>query len=100
MKRRVFFDTDPAYNCTRVECPNALGTFSVLPITATDVWEVDEAVIPVDRTFRNAWKTDLSVDMAKARIIWTTRLQRQGMFNTAKANAIAAAMTTDALKAV
>ena len=100
MKRRIFFDTDPAYNCTRIECPNALGELSVLPITATDVREVDEAVIPVDRTFRNAWKANLSVDMAKAREIWTTRLQRQGRLNDAKAAAIATAMTTDALKLI
>jgi 5-formyltetrahydrofolate cyclo-ligase len=66
MKKRVFFDTDPSYNCTRIESP-ANGEFHTLPPTAIDVRIVDESEIPTDRTFRNAWKADLSVDMPKAR---------------------------------
>lgn len=31
--------------------------------------------IPADRTFRNAWKPDLSTDMVKARDIWRNRMR-------------------------
>lgn len=67
--RRVFFDADPAYNCTRIEFPGASNEFSNLPETAQDVRLVEDSEIPTDRTFRNAWKPDLSVDIPKAKII-------------------------------
>ena len=31
--------------------------------------------IPADRTFRNAWKPDLTTDMARARGIWRDRIR-------------------------
>lgn len=55
MKRRVFFDSHPNYNCLRVETPSTGNAFPALPPTATDVTIVDESEIPADRTFRNAW---------------------------------------------
>ena len=67
--RRVFFDTDPVYNCTRIEFPSANNEFSNLPETAQDVRLVEDSEIPTDRTFRNAWKPDLTVDFQKAKVI-------------------------------
>jgi len=32
-------------------------------------------VVPTDRTFRNAWQHDLTVDMPKARVIWEDKLR-------------------------
>lgn len=55
MKRRVFFDSHPNYNCLRVETPSTDNAFPALPPTATAVRIVDESEIPTDRTFRNAW---------------------------------------------
>ena len=43
--------------------------WSKLPSGARNPRFVDASEIPTDRTFRNAWKADLSVDMAKAREI-------------------------------
>lgn len=53
-----------------------------VPQDATDIRIVDASVIPTDRTFRNAWKPDLSVDMTKAREIRRDqlRLQRKKLF--------------------
>jgi hypothetical protein len=38
---------------------------------------VDAATIPTDRTFRNAWKEDLTVDMPKAVNITKDRLRQE-----------------------
>ena len=76
MKARVFFDTNPAHNCVRVEIPVAEGVFAELPATAADVRFVDFSLLPSDRTFRNAWKSDLTVDMPKARNIQRDTLRR------------------------
>ena len=38
--------------------------------------EIDPKDLPQDRTFRNAWKPDLTVDMAKARDIWRDKMRR------------------------
>lgn len=74
--RRVFFDVDPAYNCTRIEMlPPGVDEWPPLPSTAIDVRIVPAEEIPQDRTFRNAWKADLSVDMLKAREIHKTKLR-------------------------
>ena len=106
MKRRIFFDTDPAYNCTRIETPfldkDGQPTFAALPPTAVDVRLVEDTEIPADRTFRNAWNADLSVDMLKARAIARNILRAereprfkvldgQWMRETAKGNAVEAA---------
>jgi hypothetical protein len=37
--------------------------------------EAKESDVPSDRTFRNAWKGDLSVDMGKARDIWKDKMR-------------------------
>lgn len=37
--------------------------------------EIDEEQVPQDRYFRNAWKTDLKVDMTKARDIHRDKLR-------------------------
>jgi hypothetical protein len=37
--------------------------------------EIDRAAIPLDRTFRGAWRPDLTVDMAKAREIYRNKLR-------------------------
>jgi hypothetical protein len=46
-----------------------------LPKDAISPRFVDSSVIPTDRTFRNAWKADLSVDMEKAKEIHRQRLR-------------------------
>lgn len=37
--------------------------------------EISASDIPPDRTFRNAWKPDLSHDMARARDIWRNKMR-------------------------
>lgn len=44
-----------------------------VPATASDIRIHED--IPNDRTFRNAWRTDLTVDMEKARDIWRDRIR-------------------------
>lgn len=46
-----------------------------IPVGATDVKLMDDAAIPKDRTFRDAWKPDLTVDMGKARDLWRNRMR-------------------------
>jgi hypothetical protein len=46
-----------------------------LPEDAIAPRVVDANEIPADRTFRNAWKADLTVDMAKARAIHRNKLR-------------------------
>lgn len=46
-----------------------------LPADAIEPRFVDEAEVPVDRTFRDAWKPDLTVDMDKARAIHKDRMR-------------------------
>lgn len=38
---------------------------------------VDDSAIPADRTFRNAWKHDLTVDITKAQEITKERLRKE-----------------------
>ena len=97
-----------------------------LPAGATDVVQVDEADIPTDRTFRNAWKHSggvFSVDMSSARDIQATRVEiakrekardlierdmmgeditadKAALQGISVASQIAAAKTPNALKAV
>lgn len=49
--------------------------FSKLPYAAISPRFINADQIPTDRTFRNAWKADLSVDMGKARDIYRDRLR-------------------------
>jgi hypothetical protein len=53
--------------------------------------EITEAEIPADRTFRDAWKPDLSVDLPKARVI-AKRISNDPRIDSAK--------SVDELKAV
>lgn len=46
-----------------------------LPADAIDPHYVDQGEIPTDRTFRAAWKADLTVDMDKARAIQKQRMR-------------------------
>lgn len=46
-----------------------------LPLDAIGPRFVDELAIPTDRTFRNAWKADLTVDMLKAQDIHRNKLR-------------------------
>ena len=61
----------------------ALATMTLAQIAAKDVPAgvpfqiVDAATIPTDRTFRNAWKDDLTVDMPKAVEITKDRLRAE-----------------------
>lgn len=38
--------------------------------------EINESDVPLDRTYRDAWKADLTVDMRKARSIHMARIRR------------------------
>lgn len=73
--KRVFYDSDPIYNCTRIETSLLDGTFPELPKTASDVRIVEDADIPTDRTFRNAWRPDFTIDMQKAREVVRSRIR-------------------------
>ncbi len=61
----------------------ALATMTIAQIAAKDVPAgvpfqiVDASTIPSDRTFRNAWKGDLTVDMPKAVEITKDRLRAE-----------------------
>ena len=61
----------------------ALATMTLAQIAGKDVPTgktftiVDAATIPSDRTFRNAWKEDLTVDMPKAVNITKDRLRAE-----------------------
>jgi hypothetical protein len=61
----------------------ALTTMTIAQIAAKDVAAgvsfqiVDAATIPTDRTFRNAWIEDLTVDMPKAVNITKDRLRQE-----------------------
>jgi hypothetical protein len=47
-----------------------------VPKDATDVRIIDKSEVPTDRTFRNAWRGDLTVDMPKAREIHRDHLRQ------------------------
>lgn len=47
-----------------------------LPVDAINPHFVQPDAIPADRTFRNAWKPDLTVDLDKAREIHKDKLRR------------------------
>ena len=68
--------------------------------SATTYKIVDETAIPVDRTFRMAWKFDLSVDMAKAREIWRDKMRtvRKVKFAILDAQAAKASDENDAVE--
>jgi hypothetical protein len=56
---------------------------------------IDPATLPQDRTFRDAWKPDLTVDMEKARDLWA---EKQGI--EAPTAEMQAARTPEELMAV
>lgn len=86
----IFFDTEPSYNCTRIQSNE---DWSTIPPTATDAREVTRAEIPADRTFRNALKPDLSYDLDKAREITKARLRVERA-------PLLAALDTDFMRAI
>ena len=47
-----------------------------IPKDAVSVRDIEDDEIPQDRSFRNAWKLDLSVDMDKAREIHMARIRK------------------------
>lgn len=47
-----------------------------IPAEATNVRVIEHTEIPTDRSFRNAWKHDFSVDMPKARDIWRNKIRQ------------------------
>ena len=61
----------------------ALATMTLAQIAVKDVPAgvsykiVNDSDIPSDRTFRNAWKDDLTVDMPKAQVITKDRLRAE-----------------------
>ena len=48
---------------------------SDVPPAATNVSLVEEGIIPLDRTFRNALNPDLTHDLAKCRAIWRDKMR-------------------------
>lgn len=77
MKRIVYMRSDGG---TSIIVPATNERIEVIlikdvPVDAQNVRVVDESEIPSDRTFRNAWKPDLSVDMAKATGIAQERIR-------------------------
>lgn len=51
--------------------------FAKLPPDAINPVFVDPTMIPTDRSFRNAWKHDLTVDIPKAQEITRQRLRKE-----------------------
>jgi hypothetical protein len=45
-------------------------------VDVNGIVEIDPSAIPNDRTFRSAWKSDLAIDMDKARDIHRDKLRR------------------------
>lgn len=41
-----------------------------------EIVQIERSDLPQDRTFRNAWQHDLTVDMPKARDIWRNAMRR------------------------
>lgn len=87
MKRIVWTDSDgrvcvttPAFNVFEApgftEDDAIARALAALPGEATDPRIVDPSELPTDRTFRAAWKADLSIDMGKAREIHKTKLRQ------------------------
>lgn len=72
-----------------------------VPKDALAVRIVDESEVPTDRTFRNAWKSDLTVDMPKARDIHRDRLRqiRAPLFEPIERAQRTALVAGDALEA-
>lgn len=68
---------NPAYNAIPpVAQEEALRiALEKVPAEAANVRVVDEAELPQDRTFRDAWTIDCGVDMAKAREIHRKKLR-------------------------
>ncbi len=48
-----------------------------LPADAINPTVVDDSLIPTDRSFRNAWKPDLTIDMIKARQIQEQKIEQK-----------------------
>lgn len=55
--------------------------------------------VPADRTFRNAWKPDLTVDMPKAISIQTARLKAQAVIDAKEQEIADVAVSADVAKA-
>ena len=73
-----------------------------LPATAIAPRYIDASEIPADRTFRDAWKADFSIDLDKAKAIHTKRLQgiekaKLPNLSQTTTDAIVAATTIDEL---
>jgi hypothetical protein len=66
----------PAPGARRPKETEAEFVERILQKDATNVRIIDKSEVPSDRTFRNAWKADLTVDMPKAREIHRERLRR------------------------
>lgn len=73
MNQRIIYPTDGGGVAVIVpadECGLSIQEIAAKDVPAGKAYEiVDEAAIPTDRTFRNAWKGDLTVDMPKAKLI-------------------------------
>lgn len=88
--QRIVFENDEGGVSIVIPAPKALLDMTIEQIAAGAVpagkaWRIvatDE--VPSDRTFRNAWKPDLTVDMAKAREIKKNliRAERTALFTT------------------
>jgi len=82
MNQRIIYSTDSGVSII-IPTPEALQTLTIDDIAKKDVPAgvaykiVDTTDIPTDRTFRNAWKDDLTVDMPKAQEITKDRLRAE-----------------------
>tara|TARA_R110000772_G_scaffold53962_1_gene123293 strand:+ start:314 stop:706 length:393 start_codon:yes stop_codon:yes gene_type:complete len=67
MKRIIYTNDDGGVS---IIVPTGTIEACIKDVPAGKAYEiVDAAAIPTDRTFRNAWKEDLTVDMPKAKLI-------------------------------
>lgn len=84
MAERILFEHPLRPGRVAILVPDANCGLSIADIAAKDVPQgvpyeiVDEADIPTDRTFRNAWTKagkSIATDMPKARDIWRDRMR-------------------------
>jgi hypothetical protein len=80
---RIIYKTSDGGVAVLIPTPEYLQDHTIEELAAKDVPSgvpfqiVDAATIPTDRTFRNAWKYDLTVDMPKAVNITKDRLRAE-----------------------
>ena len=98
-KRLIYTDANGS-TCIVIPSPEYTGTVEQLAekLNLTTFTVKNAADIPADRTFRNAWKANLSIDMVKARGVLKEKMRtrRATLLNDLDVQYIRAAEAGDA----